>query len=124
PAAVLSALGPGGLFAGTNTIQASTSMIINGTLKASVQNLLMYKDPLQPPTIGPQAVIQPAATLQLTPSLPCCVNCPVTTTTTTTVTTSTSTTFSIPTTTQTTTTGLGPTTTTLGGVCGDHVVNP
>ena len=122
PTGILSALGPGGLFSGTNTVQASTSMTINGILKAGVENLLMYRQ-APPPTIGPKAIIQPAATLQLTPSLPCCVNCPVTTTTTTTVTTSTSTTFSLPTTTQTTTTGLGTTTTTLAGVCGDHVVN-
>src|SRR5262249_43236774 len=96
---------------------SSPTMTINGTLKASLQNLLQYRS--TPPTIGPQAVVQPAATLQLTPSLPCCVNCPVTTTTTTSSTSTTSTTFPITTTTTT------PTSTTLPqGTCGDGHLDP
>src|SRR5262245_32989992 len=120
PTGVLSALGPGALFGGTNTVQASSTMTINGMLKAGVQNLLQYR--MTPPTIGTKAVIQPAATLQLSPSLPCCVNCPTTTTTTTTTTSTTSTLF-VTTTTTTTTSAPGTTTTTLAAVCGDHVVS-
>src|SRR5262249_51191793 len=105
---IISSLGPGPVPAGTNTLQSGTSMTISGILRAGTQNLLQYRS--TPPTIGAKAVIQPAAPLQPTPSLPCCVNCPVTTTTTTTSTTSTTTTF--PSTTTTTTSTTTTTTTT------------
>jgi cysteine-rich repeat protein len=94
-----------------NTLQSSSSMTISGTLKAGTQNVLQYLS--TPPTIGAKAVIQPPTTPQPNPSLPCCVNCPVTTTTTTS---STSTTSRVSTTSPTTTTTLP------AGSCGDgHV---
>ncbi len=126
----LSAAGPGSATSGVNIVQASSTMTITGTLKATAQNLLQYRAVPAPALAG--STITPAATIQLDPTLPCCLNCPVTTTTTSTTTTSTtavsttSTTHAPSTTTSSTTPTTSPptttTTTTVPSVCGNGVV--
>ena len=100
----LSAQGPGVSPLGSNIVRAGSTMTIAGALRASSQNLLQYRAP-PPPAIGSRAVVEPAATLRLDPTLPCCVGCPSTTTTTTSIVGTTSTTTTLP-----------------GGSCGDRVV--
>ena len=55
---IVSAQGPGTDPAGTNVILASSTMTINGTLRATLKNLLTYR--MAPaPSIGLHAVVQP-----------------------------------------------------------------
>jgi cysteine-rich repeat protein len=105
---IVSAQGPGTDPAGTNVVLASSTMTINGTLRATLENLLTYRMP-PAPSIGSHAVVQPAATIQLDPTLPCCLSCPATTTTSTT--------------TSTIVVGTTTSTTAPPGTCGDHVVS-
>jgi cysteine-rich repeat protein len=105
---IVSAQGPGADPAGTNLVQAGSTMTINGTLRATLENLLTYRM-APPPSIGSNATVQPGATIRLDPTIPCCVNCPATTTTSTT--------------TSTVIVGTTTSTTAPPGTCGDHVVS-
>ncbi len=112
PGTTISALGPGTIApAASNLIQASSSMIIGGTLKAGALNELDYRDDPGIIHVLPGAVITPKEVRVQIPALPCCGAACATTTTTSTSTTST--TSTAPATTTTTATTPATTSTTI-----------
>ncbi len=110
----LTAQGPGGMPSASNTIAASSTMTVAGTLRATNQNLLLYRQAPAPSVTGPNT---PPAIRTLLSALPCCVSCPPPTTSTTTTTSSTTSTNI-----GSTTTTTSITSTTIASICGNGVV--